>query len=108
MRLPRYVYAIKHNPTGRIYIGSTCNVKERIRQHMSLLRSGKHHVENMQDDFNQYGEDYSVSVLDRFDTYQDREIEYDWMHKYNTVNPKYGYNNKDVHALLTSRKEVMK
>lgn len=95
MRLPRHVYAIRHNPTGRMYIGSSFNIKKRVYQHMQMLRSGCHHVQDMQDDFNEYGEGYSVFILDEITCYRERSKEYNWMKKYGTYIRGIGYNYKD-------------
>lgn len=58
-----YVYAIKHNKTGRIYVGSTESLKTRIGQHFQALKSNRHQSREMQTDFNDYGDDFSVYIL---------------------------------------------
>ena len=63
MEMPRVIYAIKHNVTKRIYVGSTKYPKERFANHLSMLRNGKHIVEDMQKDFDEYGEDFTLSSL---------------------------------------------
>ena len=57
------VYMILHNPTGRMYIGQSTKVEQRIKHHMTMLRAGKHPVEDMQKDFNEFGEDYTITIL---------------------------------------------
>jgi len=89
----KIVYAIVHNPTGKIYIGSTRHEKLRIRNHMNLLRSGKHKNKAMQEDFNKYGEDYSVYKLDVIPNRSFKEREYFWMAFFQTYNPEKGYND---------------
>jgi len=49
------VYAIRNNITGRLYIGSSKNLKKRIVKHFSDLRLGIHHNGYLQDDYVQYG-----------------------------------------------------
>lgn len=44
-------YILTHVPTGRFYIGSTCNLYNRINTHLSNLRHGKHHVALLQEVF---------------------------------------------------------
>ena len=95
MNMPRKVYAIQHNVTKKIYIGSTKNVDSRYLAHIYDLRAGKHTVEDMQADFDLYGEDYSLFILDEIVEYKDRIKEYEWMHKYNTFTRGIGYNYKD-------------
>lgn len=57
------VYALRHNPTGKIYVGSTNGLDSRLHEHMIALRNNRHTVPDMQRDYNQYGEDYSVCIL---------------------------------------------
>ena len=77
MKLPRKVYAIQHNTTKRIYIGSSVDVEARYMNHMYQLRAGKHIVEDMQDDFINYGEDYSLFILYEITEHKDRFKEYE-------------------------------
>ena len=76
MNYPRKVYAIRHNVTGRVYIGSSCRVDRRFQQHISDLRCHRHPVEDMQADFDQYGEDFSMTILEHVATNADRNREY--------------------------------
>lgn len=95
MRFPRQVYAIKHNPTQKMYIGSSWNVEQRVYSHLQALRTGHHAVEDMQNDFDEYGEDYTVSVLDTCFNWADHFKEYYWMKKYKSFIRGIGYNYKD-------------
>ena len=95
MDFPRKIYAIKHNKTGRTYIGSSSNVDRRLKNHISALRRGSHIVEDMQDDFNKYGEDYTFSILEEIFEHKDRKKEYEWMKKYQSNVRGIGYNYKD-------------
>lgn len=47
MKLPRIIYAIQHNVTKRIYVGSSANVENRYWNHMNNLRNHKHNIEDM-------------------------------------------------------------
>ena len=95
MKYPRKVYAIRHNVTNRVYIGSSCHIDKRFMEHISALRSHRHPVEDMQADFDQYGEDFSFTIIDHIATESDRNKEYDWM----KINQSYvrglGYNYND-------------
>lgn len=95
MEFPRKVYAIKHNKTGRIYIGSSSNLDRRIKHHMAALRRHAHTVEDMQADYDKYGEDYTLSILEEIFEYKDRKKEYEWMGKYQSNIRGIGYNYKD-------------
>lgn len=92
----RKIYAIQHNVTKRIYVGMSKNVIARYKAHLHKLRSGKCHIEDMQNDFDLYGEDYSLFIIDDITDYKDRLKEYDWMIKYKSHIRGTGYNYKDV------------
>lgn len=102
------IYAIQHNKTKRIYIGSSIRPEERYMSHIYNLRAGKHPVEDMQSDFNEHGENFSFYILDEWENFADRTKEYDWMHKYNSTQRGIGYNYKDHEkAHSTARIDVV-
>lgn len=94
-KYPRVIYMITHNITGKIYIGSTSNLDIRIRQHLQTLRAGKHIVEDMQYDFDEYGENYHVETLGYIRCSDERDKEYDMMKLYKSHKREIGYNYKD-------------
>lgn len=93
------VYAIQHCPTGRIYVGRTTSLKQRLEAHFRSLKSHSHPNELMQSDYDEYGEDYEVFVLEVVEnTYPlKRDAEIKWMEKLNTGDPRVGYNHRDNH-----------
>ena len=92
MRYPRAVYAIQHNVTDRIYVGSTSNLKSRLQSHRSSLRRGGHGVADMQSDYAKYGENFTVYLLDIIhDPKADRK-EFEWMHRLQSHIRGKGYN----------------
>lgn len=92
------IYAIRHNPTGKIYIGRTNRLAERIQTHLSALKGNRHHVERMQDDCNRYGFDYSLFVLDdeRSYSYDKHKSESYYQLLFGTRDPERGYNYKEI------------
>ncbi len=109
MSFTRKVYVIRHNITNRIYVGSSGNVDRRFRAHISALRRGEHKVEDMQADFDKYGEDYTFTIVDVIDRYEDRVKEYEWMKKYQSHIRGIGYNYKDsaLHHIPKSPKHLL-
>lgn len=95
MTLPAKIYAIRHNVTGKIYIGRSASPAERYRHHLNRLRRGAHSVEDMQRDFDLYGEDYTFRILDEVRCGEPTGKEAHWMHVYQTRDRRYGYNYKD-------------
>lgn len=112
-----YIYAIRHNPTKKLYIGCSQNAS-RIETHLSALKSGRHHNDAMQADANKYGCDYTVFLLEvihdkrHYTDHLDREAY--WIHYYGTDYAKRGYNSHDVYKRIplshfpqiTSKKEL--
>ena len=98
MKLPRQIYAIRHEPTKKLYIGSSANVRARFKAHMAHLLRGTHPVEDMQTDFNRYGGGYELLVLGEIQTFAERGKEYELMLQYETYDRRYGYNYKDQGA----------
>lgn len=94
-KYPKKIYAIQHNKTGKIYVGSTKNLDTRITDHMRSLRRGTHPNTSMQEDFNKYGDDYKVFILDNMEHYGERSKEVEWMRKLKTYDPAIGYNEND-------------
>ena len=95
MKFPRKVYCIRHNPTNRVYIGSSSNADRRIGAHISALRRGGHINEDMQVDYNRHGEDYTITILDSIENMSEVEKEYEWMKMYESNVRGKGYNYKD-------------
>jgi len=53
-------------PTGKIYIGSAVNLRQRWLHHRHKLRRGDHHNTHLQNAWNKSGEaDYTFSVLEK-------------------------------------------
>lgn len=51
------VYKIRNVVNQKFYVGSTTNKKVRFKNHLRLLRKGKHHCCHLQSAWNKYGED---------------------------------------------------
>lgn len=98
----RQVYMIRHNVTGRMYIGRSNQSQTRIKHHFQLLRSGKHPVEDMQKDFDDYGDDYTVSMLGDVENHCLR-LEIEMMEKYQSTVRGIGYNYKDPTVTARTR-----
>ena len=95
MKYPRKVYCIRHNVTDRVYIGSSSNVDRRFMAHIHALRRGAHIVGDMQEDYNRYGEDYTLTVLDTIEDIGEKDKEYEWMKTYSSNERGRGYNYND-------------
>ena len=92
---PKTIYAIQHNATKRIYIGCASRLDKRYKSHINALRRGKHDVEDMQEDFNKYGEDFSLFELGVIETPKDKFKEFYYMNEYQSYIRGIGYNYND-------------
>ena len=100
------VYAIRCSKNGRIYIGSTSDVQNRVHQHiLELRRHEKIKVSNCgksktgvewQEDFDKYGEEaFEAYLIEEDLSYEEKaERENFWILEYDAINPKKGYNTK--------------
>lgn len=95
MNYPRKVYAIRHEVTNRVYIGSSCHVDRRFTEHLTALRAHRHPVEDMQADFDNYGEKFTITVVDHIASEREKDKEFDWMDKNQSWVRGVGYNYND-------------
>lgn len=90
----RFVYAIQHNVTKRIYIGSSANPK-RIKQHFNALKRGDHQNASMQKDCDDNGFNFTAYLIETFpahgNSYTERERF--WINAFHSDNEQYGYNS---------------
>lgn len=96
-KYPRVVYKITHTVTKRMYIGSTARFEKRISEHMTALRLHRHNVEDMQKDFDEYGDNFTVEILDEIKSIAECKKEYEYMDKFDSCIRGVGYNYKDTH-----------
>ena len=57
------VYGIRHEATGRIYVGSSKDTRARLCQHLNTLLSGRHHSPYLQNAWRKYGQAAFTAVL---------------------------------------------
>lgn len=86
------IYKITNLNNGKIYIGSSKDIKQRFRKHLSELRSGKHSNYHLQAAWDKYGEDNFV-----FEIIEEREeniriLEAKFIEQTNCLNREFGYN----------------
>ena len=89
------IYRISCIVNGKSYIGSSVNMLERWREHISHLRAGVHHSIYLQRCYNKYGEDSikfeALAILEEFNEELLRLVEYVYIEKlrpeFNTLVP---------------------
>ncbi|NDC89875.1 MAG: hypothetical protein EB075_13955 [Bacteroidetes bacterium] len=87
------IYEIRNNKNGKIYIGSTKNLRKRWKEHRSLLNNGKHHSRHLQSAWNKDGGNFTFTVLE--EVAQDEDLipaEQRWLDQTRSYDRAYGYN----------------
>lgn len=71
------LYAIVHVPTNKAYVGSSLNIKRRLKEHKTQLKHKKHHCTHLQNSWNKYGEEqFQFKIPTVVDTIEEaRDIE---------------------------------
>ena len=90
-----YVYLLTHIQTGKRYVGRTVCPEARERQHMTMLKNGKHPCAALQED---YDKDSRVTfqVIGCAEAIrQTPDLEKKVMVLLRTFDERYGYNFKD-------------
>lgn len=96
MKLPAKIYILRHEPTGKIYVGRTADPEERRKRHLIELRAGRHNIEDLQADYNRYGGSVTFEIIDEVNNWEERDKEWKWQQKLRTYDRRYGYNYKDL------------
>lgn len=105
------IYLIRHLKTLDVYVGSSKNIKKRIRAHRVSLNKNKHRNPHLQKAWNESDHslfDFSIQELCEEDTLLDRESY--WIKFYDSLNPEKGYNYSipDNSRVPRKREEVVK
>ena len=59
------IYKITHIASGKIYIGSTVNPKQRLIHHRNDLNKGRHPAKRLQNSWRKYGQDaFSFEIIE--------------------------------------------
>lgn len=100
-----YIYKIECLANGKKYIGRTeiRHAEQRRRAHLSALRNNNHRMEDMQADFNKYGEEgFEFEIIEaccrernEYEDCVDGNREKAWMSFYQSYKREFGYNYRD-------------
>lgn len=91
------VYKIVNKANGKVYIGSSRDLKKRFRSHKSMLKCGTHYNIHLQRAFEKYGEkSFSFKVVEYTNEEQRWEREQQLIDKYKACDGERGYNISPV------------
>lgn len=90
------IYKITNTANGKIYIGQSVRLSQRLSAHRSTLKNNNHYNQHLQNAYNKYGDVFEMEVLE----YCDDEAKLDDLERYyiayyNSMNPQKGYNKED-------------
>ena len=95
------IYLIQNLENGKKYYGSSLNLDKRLYEHKRNLRLGQHDNKHLQNSWNKYTEDnFKFEIVEEIPIIEDEEennrnlrnIETEYIQKYKTYLPEYGYN----------------
>lgn len=87
------VYLITNWKNGKVYVGSSVNIKERWTEHKRLLNKGIHHSAHLQNAWKKFGgESFLWEVLEVMSNFTLISREQYWIDAFDSANRKYGYN----------------
>lgn len=87
------IYLITCLPTGKVYVGSSCNLLNRIRSHKTALVSKRHPNKHLQCAWNSYGEDeFIFEIIEKTSIKQLSERESFWLEAHDAANRLCGFN----------------
>lgn len=87
------VYKIINLLNNKKYIGSSCNILQRFRQHKHKLSKNRHENSYLQNAWNKYGiEAFLFQIVEICSQDQLESREQFWIDKENTIDDKFGYN----------------
>jgi DNA ligase-1 len=91
------IYEIKNIINNKTYIGSSTNIEQRWRKHISELNNNIHSNKHLQSSWNKYGkENFKFNIIE-ITTKNKNEIilrEQFWMDRTQCYNKEYGYNKR--------------
>lgn len=91
-----YVYMITNTITKRTYVGRSCNVRWRLKQHLDSLKGGYHQKALMQEDSYTFGyESFECKILGPYDKHEAGRMEVFMMKILRTQDKRFGYNYGD-------------
>lgn len=87
------IYKITCLPTGKIYVGSSINIRSRWESHIGELKRNKHRNLYLQRAWNKYGkENFKFEIIEIVNPNLLMERELYWFKNSNCCNPKIGFN----------------
>lgn len=100
--MTRGIYSITNRANGKVYIGSSKNIENRIYRHKQMLKTGKHHSYKLQEAWIEFGENnFEFSIIQNVEEEINLlEVEQDFINQYEA----YKQYNVSINATGGTRK----
>lgn len=108
------IYAIMNLLNGKIYIGQSIDIEDRLKHHESSLKYNRHENSHLQNSWNEYGEDnFSFYIIQLCSEEELDELEIKYIRQFDATNRDKGYNmesggSKNKHISDESRAKMSK
>jgi len=108
------IYGIRNLIDFKIYVGSTKNMRQRVRRHRYDLKKGVHKNPHLQNAYNKYGKrNFVYFSLQKWDIFSLKDAEQHWIDFFKSYDREFGYNhqpaaysNKGVKLSEKTRKKI--
>lgn len=88
------IYIIRNLDNGKVYIGQSTDIAQRLRHHKRMLLKGEHPNSLMQRSYDAHGGRFSFKILEACEEAQLDERERYWISYYDSMNRDRGYNRE--------------
>lgn len=94
------IYKIENLINGKVYIGQSVDIYDRLRSHKNRLCNGTHINKHLQNSWNKYGEcNFDFSIIERCGLKKLTEREQYWIDFYGGLNTNMIYNKRDARSI---------
>ena len=70
---PMGIFSLRNNQTGRVFLGSSLNLKNKYERIKLMLGMGNHNNSELQKDWNNYGEEsFTFEILETLEVKDDK------------------------------------